>query len=610
MALPTAVITYSATPIAFASLPTSLVMTSASSTPGTGGSSITGWQWYLLDAPPGSSASLLNATTGTCTLQNIDLPGSYRVFLVVEDNLGNSSVESPNPVQSGTAPFSFTVPPTTAFATITATTQYAALIKVAKGERNWLARGLWPLVDEIDLIRRDLGSGGGPSGGGKFECACWIQRARWIQPHDGSATADGSPSAPFNPVSAAANGFDGPWEQAIAVLNDISIADEPYTGRTIYALGGLYDEDVVITANAPWNIICCGLVQLGSFSGTTRDFTYYTSSSGLTFDGSTLRADLYIGGVGSLDGGFCFAITGTWKLKNPSAYVYLIRGNGIYTGVATSVLDTYAAGAVAQFRNCDFHGHFNIPNMTIDKVYNTTFNDALTCKIIQSAHLASFKSVTVTQAATNGYHYGFHACSFNTVNSVFTGPAGAARFDDITTERFINNSCSFSGGAGPTDVITTGRGFRPVFRVRNVITPGTTSLEELVTYTPPAKYVTEWLPVFKFEMTFALDTNGNTKNIYVKMLAGSVDIITFTTTQNGGFVHIRGTLTSKDNATFWVSWEALNAAGLIEAGADVTATYTLTNFDLGVYTENVTSADDASLYYLTVYASETSAENV
>lgn len=152
MADPVAVITYTDTPIAATSLPTQVDLDGMNSTPGDG-SSISSYQWHLLQKPPGSSANLVNPTLGLCTLDDIDLPGTYYVFLVVTNDLGHTSFNQPTPKQLGVAPYTFTAPPASALKTVTVLTANAGLIKVAPGERDWLARGLWPLVEEVDALR-------------------------------------------------------------------------------------------------------------------------------------------------------------------------------------------------------------------------------------------------------------------------------------------------------------------------------------------------------------------------------------------------------------------------------------------------------------------------
>lgn len=152
MADPVAIITYTDTPIDPSTLPQNIILSGATSTPGDG-SSITGYQWHLLDKPPGSAAVLVDDTTATCTLTGVDLEGTYRLFLVVQNNLGGYSFQEPNPQQLAVPPYSFSAPPASAFKTVTVETDNAGLIKVAYGERTWLERGLWPVVDEVDDLR-------------------------------------------------------------------------------------------------------------------------------------------------------------------------------------------------------------------------------------------------------------------------------------------------------------------------------------------------------------------------------------------------------------------------------------------------------------------------
>jgi hypothetical protein len=159
MALPVAVVTYDPTPIPFADLGLSPTVDFDALTSSDGdGTSIVSWQWTLIAKPTDSNASLLNATTNTCTLTGIDLPGGYRVHCQIVNDIGQSSYTLPVPSQSGTTPFAFTPPPLSSFGLIYVTTQYSALKKVAPGARDWLPDGLWPVVDELDELRGDHGT--------------------------------------------------------------------------------------------------------------------------------------------------------------------------------------------------------------------------------------------------------------------------------------------------------------------------------------------------------------------------------------------------------------------------------------------------------------------
>lgn len=76
--------------ITYASLPTSQVL-AGSGTPGTGGTTIVGWAWSIIDKPTGSGASLSSGTVQNPTLNGIDLPGTYVLKLVVTDDAGGVS---------------------------------------------------------------------------------------------------------------------------------------------------------------------------------------------------------------------------------------------------------------------------------------------------------------------------------------------------------------------------------------------------------------------------------------------------------------------------------------------------------------------------------------
>lgn len=155
MSLPTPVISPVAD-IPAASLPTSVALDGSGSLPASGATSVVGWEWVLHSKPPGSAAFLNNPTTVNPTLENIDTVGSYLVSLKVTDDLGGVSFSGIEPVQSGSAPYGFTFPTAGSMISIRVLTPNADLVKVAYGERAWLGRGLWELVDAVDDLRGDL----------------------------------------------------------------------------------------------------------------------------------------------------------------------------------------------------------------------------------------------------------------------------------------------------------------------------------------------------------------------------------------------------------------------------------------------------------------------
>ena len=78
---------------------------SGSGTPGTGGSSITGYAWSVLSKPAGSAFGIISGgNTATPTVGPIDVFGNYRLFLVVTDNTGAVSVNTPTTYREGAKP--------------------------------------------------------------------------------------------------------------------------------------------------------------------------------------------------------------------------------------------------------------------------------------------------------------------------------------------------------------------------------------------------------------------------------------------------------------------------------------------------------------------------
>jgi hypothetical protein len=136
--------------ILYADIPVaSVTLDGTGSTPSTGAADVVQWLWTLHSKPPNSTADLVNPTTATPQLINIDLPGSYLVSLQVTDNLGRSSHAGIEPIQSTNVPYGFSFPALSSMIAVRALT-VNGLVKAAYGERQWLARGLWELVDRVD----------------------------------------------------------------------------------------------------------------------------------------------------------------------------------------------------------------------------------------------------------------------------------------------------------------------------------------------------------------------------------------------------------------------------------------------------------------------------
>jgi len=128
--------------ITYASLPTSQVL-SGSGTPGTGGTTIVGYAWTLIDVPTGSGASLSSGTAQNPTLNGIDLPGTYIAKLVVTDDAGGVSESATIDV------------PDAGFAYVCALTEHAALEIPGNSERNWKDK-LTGWADALDAAVGDF----------------------------------------------------------------------------------------------------------------------------------------------------------------------------------------------------------------------------------------------------------------------------------------------------------------------------------------------------------------------------------------------------------------------------------------------------------------------
>lgn len=107
------------------------------------------YTWQLVETPEGSTAQLQNSTTATPTLTNVDVRGTYIVFLKITDT-GGSSHPAPYPIQATTAPYGFNVPLATAFGVVRVAESPSGLVKPGRGEYGWFEQGLWPLVDKVN----------------------------------------------------------------------------------------------------------------------------------------------------------------------------------------------------------------------------------------------------------------------------------------------------------------------------------------------------------------------------------------------------------------------------------------------------------------------------
>lgn len=84
------------------------------------------YSWHLLSKPAGSTASLINNTTNSPDLINVDTWGNYRLFCIVQ-NTDNNAITETDPLKA----------PSSCFFTVQVQSAEAGLTKPAAGERNW-----------------------------------------------------------------------------------------------------------------------------------------------------------------------------------------------------------------------------------------------------------------------------------------------------------------------------------------------------------------------------------------------------------------------------------------------------------------------------------------
>ncbi len=104
---------------------------------------ISSFQYVLLEKPSGSSAALSNATSSTCTLTNIDVVGTYRIFLKVVDDQSQSSQTD------------ILKAPDSSFIQLHVKTQYLDVVKPASGERNW-STYYHAFIDAVDALKNTV----------------------------------------------------------------------------------------------------------------------------------------------------------------------------------------------------------------------------------------------------------------------------------------------------------------------------------------------------------------------------------------------------------------------------------------------------------------------
>jgi hypothetical protein len=134
---------------AVADLPVATVTLAGSGTPGTGGSSITGYLWALVSKPAGSACAIIaGGTTNAPQIGPLDVWGNYRLFLVVTDNLGNASANDILTYQEGA---DATARLTDAVVYLRVGGDLTGLEKPVASEQNW-TEAYADLVGEVETL--------------------------------------------------------------------------------------------------------------------------------------------------------------------------------------------------------------------------------------------------------------------------------------------------------------------------------------------------------------------------------------------------------------------------------------------------------------------------
>lgn len=222
---------------AVADLPVASVTLGGSGTPGTGGSSITGYTWYLVAKPAGSTCAIIaGGSTAAPQIGPVDVWGNYRLFLVVTDNLGNASLNDAATYQEGS---SAVARQSDAMIYLRVGGDLTGLEKPCDTEQNWrnlygdavgeietLAEGTEPAttttLGTIELDEAPV-SAGSPKAVTRDRVAFSMRIAGKIAP----TPTSGNPAQSTAQIRVPENGLT-------LVLASVTLADGGATGRTAY----------------------------------------------------------------------------------------------------------------------------------------------------------------------------------------------------------------------------------------------------------------------------------------------------------------------------------------------------------------------------------------
>lgn len=430
--LPVAVITGDAPSTVQASaLPRTVNLSGAGSTFGTTdiegapavGSSIVTWSWYL-DKPPESAAVLINGTTMTPSFV-MDVPGMYQARLRVTNNLGVQSEIFGVRIDPDHEPYKFGAP-TSAYYITTAALPVSLLVPPTNGVHAYAA-----FMRAFAMYVEGLGA----------NVASYVESPQfevYAQAHAGAASANGGRGQPFNPTSAAANGFAGPIEQAIAALEDMDLSAAPARGRTLNLFAGTYNEHIDIEgADTPWTIKSHGVVILA----TGKRVRHTSAALAVTLS----RPDLIISPA--YKGSYLQSTSGLLELANTDNTHLLFLTDAVFGAVSIVAASTFAVGPVMYcFGTTTLSGTVNVPNLVLGWCEDTRFG-ALNIRGYRRLTRPYFSgNVTLAASVFVTDNDAIYDAAFGN-NIVFDGPAGVARFDPVTANRFFASGGSF-GASG------------------------------------------------------------------------------------------------------------------------------------------------------------------
>ena len=321
------------------------------------------FQWYLLAKPSGSAVSILNTLDPSTTLQDVDLWGNYRLFCIAQNTSTGAFSES-----------DILKAPNSSFLNINVISQFAAIEKPAKGERNWYDKAnVW--ADKIANLYEDLGGlaglpvlGGttahtigfagdtvysiqgtineievtGTNGGGVFENKIGLPNSVHIT----TALSIGAAGSGSLQVNGSANLGSGYVEGSLQVDDTLQVTNEITANSDIY-IGGRIESTTspfsALTSNGTiWSLEKNSLAA--SEIMTVADVPTTTKRGGVLLEEAGFNTS------GKLPGREWFTLTASVSGTNRIAV-----GDNNWTN--SSYIETYSSGSAAQWCHVVFPIH-------------------------------------------------------------------------------------------------------------------------------------------------------------------------------------------------------------------------------------------------------------